>query len=135
VTDEEFLRALERCELPEAAFGHSAHVRAAYLYLLEGDFVGALGRMRRALRNYTRHLGKPGRYHETMTVAYVALIQQHVYERGDGGGWTAFASENPELFEPGLLQGFYPAQQLGSDMARRVFLLPHLAPTPDTACG
>lgn len=135
MTDEEFLRVLESCELPEAAFGHSAHVRAAYLYLLEGDFVGALERMRRALRNFTSHLGKPGRYHETITVAYVALIQQHIYERGNGGGWAAFASQNPELFQPDLLQHFYPRQQLESEMARRVFLLPHLAPIPGTICG
>ncbi len=47
MTDEEFLRALERCELPERDFGHAAHVRAAYLYLQEGDFVGALERARR----------------------------------------------------------------------------------------
>jgi hypothetical protein len=135
MTDEAFLRALESCVLPEAAFGHSAHVRAAYLYLLEGDFVGALGRMRGALINFTSHLGKPGRYHETITVAYVALIQQHIYERGNGGGWAAFASENPELFEPGLLQHFYPPQQLESEMARRVFLLPQLASPPAAVCG
>jgi hypothetical protein len=72
MTDEEFLRALERCELAERDFGHAAHVRAAYLYLQEGDFVAALDRIRRAIRNYARHLGKPDRYHETITVAYVA---------------------------------------------------------------
>jgi hypothetical protein len=135
VTDKEFLRALESCELREDGFGHSAHVRAAYLYLLEGDFADALMRMRRALRNFTAHLGKPGRYHETMTVAYVALIQQHIYARGNGRGWTAFACENPELFQPGLLSHFYSAQQLQSEMARRVFLLPHQVPRPDTLCG
>jgi hypothetical protein len=135
MTDEEFLRALEACELPEEAFGHLAHVRAAYLNLLGGDFAGALTRTRRSLRNFTAHLGKPGRYHETMTVAYVALIQQHIYERGNGGGWTTFARENPELFRPGLLQHFYSAQQLQSEMARRVFLLPHQVPSPDTVCG
>jgi hypothetical protein len=135
MTDAEFIRALESCELPEAAFGHSSHVRAAYLYLQEGDFVVALERMRRALRNYTSHLGKPDRYHETITVAYIALIQQHMYERGNAGGWTAFTSENPELFQPGLLQHFYSRQQLESELARSVFLLPHLAPTQGTVCG
>jgi hypothetical protein len=124
MTDEEFLRALEICELPEADFGHAAHVRAAYLYLQVGDFVGALERMRRAIRNYAGHLGKPERYHETITVAYVALIQQHIFERGNGGGWLAFARENPELFQAGLLRQFYPPAQLESEIARRVFLLP-----------
>ena len=102
MTDEEFLRALENCELPEADFGHAAHVRAAYLYLARTDFAGALARIRSAIRNYAQSLGRPDRYHETMTVAYLTLIQQHIAERGDGGGWPSFARHNPELFSPGL---------------------------------
>ncbi len=127
MTDAEFLRALESCELPEKEFGHAAHVRAAYLYLQQADFAGTLERIRRAIRNYAGHLGQPDRYHETITVAYVALIQQHICERGNGGGWTAFARDNPELFQPGLLRQFYPQAQLESDMARKVFLLPRSA--------
>ena len=124
MTDEEFLRALESCELPENDFGHAAHVRAAYLYLRQADFAAALARIRRAIRNYASHLGQPDRYHETITVAYLALIQQHICERGDGGGWPVFARDNPELFRPGLLREFYPQAQLESEMARNVFLLP-----------
>ena len=81
MTDQEFLRALESCTLPESQFGHAAHVRAAYLYLQQSDFAGSLDRIRRAIRNYAAHLGKPQRYHETITVAYVALIQEQVFER------------------------------------------------------
>jgi hypothetical protein len=124
MTDREFLRLLESCELPEKDFGHTAHVRAAYLYLKEYDFAEALKRIRRAIRNYVQHLGKPDRYHETITVAYLALIQQHICERGDGGGWPAFARQNAELFQPDLLQRFYSRAQLDSEMARRIFVLP-----------
>jgi hypothetical protein len=38
MTDREFIRALESCELAESDFGHAAHVRAAYLYLQEFAF-------------------------------------------------------------------------------------------------
>lgn len=124
MTDQEFLRALENCELLERDFGHAAHVRAAYLYLQVSDFAGALERIRRAIRNYAMHLGKPDRYHETITVAYVALIQQHISERGNAGGWPAFARDNAELFEPDLLQRFYSRAQLDSELARRIFVLP-----------
>ena len=124
MTDQEFLRALESCELAESDFGHAAHVRAAYLYLQAFDFAEALGRTRRSIRNYAKHLGKPDRYHETITVAYVALIQQHIGERGSAGGWTAFARDNIELFQPDLLQRFYSRAQLDSELARRIFLLP-----------
>jgi hypothetical protein len=131
MTDEEFLLALENCSLPESEFGHVAHVRAAYLYLQQSEFIGALERIRRAIRNFATHCGQPDRYHETVTVAYVALIQQHICERGDTGGWAAFARDNPELFRPDLLSRFYPQAQLASALARRVFLLP-AAPA---ACG
>jgi len=134
MTDEEFLRALERCELPESEFGHAAHVRAAYLYLQETDFAGAMERIRRAIRNYATHLGKPDRYHETITVAYVALIQQHICERGNSGGWVAFARDNSGLFQPALLRQFYSQAQLQSEMARRVFLLPRSKPAWSDAC-
>jgi hypothetical protein len=124
MTDAKFLRALEECTLPESAFGHSAHVRAAYLYLLSGGFAGAVARMRRAIRNYARHLGKADRYHETITVAYVALIQQHIAERGEGGCWESFKRDNADLLQPGLLLQYYPQSQLNCELARRVFLLP-----------
>jgi hypothetical protein len=124
MTDEEFLRALESCELPESEFGHSGHVRAGYLYLRAGEFVAALANMRRAIRNYSRHLGKAERYHETITVAFLALINQHLCERGDGGGWPAFAGENPELLQQGLLLKYYSKEQLDSELARKAFVLP-----------
>jgi hypothetical protein len=129
MTDEDFLRALETCELPETEFGHAAHVRAAYLYLQEGDFAAALEQIRRTIRTYATHLGKPDRYHETITVAYLALIQQHICERGNGGGWLAFARDNPELLQKSLLRQFYPPEQLGSELARRIFLLPRAVRT------
>ena len=125
MSDEEFLRALESCELEESDFGHAAHVRAAYLYLERAGFAGALERMGRAIRNYAGHLRKPERYHATITVAYLALIQQHICERGNAGGWAEFARRNAELFQPGLLLRFYSREQLDSELARRIFLLPH----------
>jgi hypothetical protein len=124
MSDAEFLLALESCELPPSEFGHAAHVRAAYLYLLQGDFAGALQRIRQTIRRYANHLGKPGLYHETITVAYVALINERLCERGSGGGWSAFARDNAELLQPGLLRHFYAPTQLDSDLARQVFLLP-----------
>jgi hypothetical protein len=125
MNDREFLRALESCSLAEHEFGHAAHIRAAYLYLQQGEFATALLRLQASIRRYAAAQGRPGRYHETMTVAYLALIQQHIGERGDGGSWPGFADANPELFECGLLLRFYPRAQLESDLARRSFLLPH----------
>ena len=124
MSDAEFLEALESCRLPPHEFTHAAHLRAAYLYLRGGGFETALGRIRSAIRNYAAHLGVPGKYHETVTVAYVALIQQHMVERGPAEGWQQFREANPELLERGLLLRYYAAAELDSDLARRTFVLP-----------
>jgi hypothetical protein len=124
MNDRDFLNALESCTLPESEFTHAAHVRAAYLYLCEHDFAAALSRMAATIRRYATHLGKPDRYHETITVAYFTLIREHLYKHGDGGGWEGFASANRELFEPGLLLRFFRREQLESEVARRIFVLP-----------
>jgi hypothetical protein len=123
-SDSAFLQALESCVLPEADFGHTAHVRAAYLYLKTGDFANALPRLQRTIRGYASSLGRPDRYHETITAAYLALIQQHIAQRGDGGGWDGFKRDNPDLFDRELLLHFYSRSQLESGLARRLFLLP-----------
>jgi hypothetical protein len=129
VTDENFLQALEACTLPSVEFGHAGHVRACYLYLRaarlrSAGFATALDRISTVIRRYAGSLGKPERYHETITVAHVAIIHEHLVECGDAGGWDNFARQNPELFAADLLLNFYPRAQLESDRARRVFMLP-----------
>jgi len=124
MTDQEFLNALERCELPAEAFTHAAHVRAGYLYLRAVGFDAALGRTRAAIRRYAAHLGKADKYHETITVAYLALIQQRLCEGGDAGEWTGFRERNQDLFERDLLLRHYRRSELESELARRIFILP-----------
>jgi hypothetical protein len=135
MTDGEFLAALEECTLPEDAFRHADHVRAAYLYLRAGSFAEATVRMTAALRRYAAAQGKAERYHETITVAYLALINQHLHERGDGGGWEGFRRENPALLERDLLLHYYRKETLNSARARQVFLLGEFAPRPYDAAS
>ena len=129
MTDSDFLAALEG--LPDGFrssmqkdFTHAAHVRAAYLYLCRGSFGQAIDRMAATIRRYATSLGKPDRYHDTITVAFLALIRARICERGDGGGWAEFATANPDLLDRGRLLRHYPPDQLQSPLARRVFVLP-----------
>lgn len=124
MTDPEFIAALESCTLPAAEFNHAAHVRAAYLYLRQGSFGTAIDRTETAIRRYATSLGQPDRYHDTITVAFLALIRQRICERGDGGGWAGFASANPDMFERDLLLRYFPRSQLDTPLARKVFVLP-----------
>jgi hypothetical protein len=128
MTDAEFLAALEDTTLPLSEFNHSGHVRAAYLCLREADFPTALARISASIRRYAGSLGQPGRYHETITVAYTALIHQHMQLRGPARHWGEFAAANPELLDQKLLNHFFAPEVLASDLARRVFILPNAQP-------
>ena len=128
MNDAAFLEALEACTLAPSEFTHAAHVRAAYLCLRAGSFGEAIDRMSTTLRRYAKSLGRPDKYHETITVAYLVLIRERLCEGGDGGGWAGFAAANPELFDRDLLLRYFPRQQLESPRARRVFVLPAMAP-------
>jgi hypothetical protein len=61
--DQAFLQALEACVLPEADFGHAAHVRAAYLYLRAGEFSGATPRSMRGRRIRRDRRGRLRKYY------------------------------------------------------------------------
>jgi hypothetical protein len=124
--DVEFLAALEDASLPEQAFRHLDHMRAAYLYLSRDGFAAGVGVMSAALRRYAASRGKPDRYHETMTVAYLALINERLVLGGDAGGFDAFVGRNPDLVSRDLLARYYRPEILSSDRARRVFVLQDL---------
>lgn len=127
MTDDEFLARLEDGSLPAEAFRHRDHLRAGYLYVHRHGFAGAIAAMARALRAFAAAKGKPGLYHETITVAFVALINRHYAEDGCGGDFDAFARRHPDLFAKGLLDRFYGPGQLATAEARAVFVLPHVA--------
>ncbi len=122
MTDHEFLASLEACTLPPDAFRHRDHLRAAWAYLERMPFGAALDRMRHSLQRYAASQGQPGRYHETLTVAYMSLVQAHRALR-PAGSWEEFVALNTDLFEAGLLSRYYDRATLESPLARRVFVL------------
>jgi hypothetical protein len=123
MTDAEFLAALESCALAEAQFDHHGHLRAAWLYLRSSSFPEALARMSAALKRFSADMGKPDRYHETITVAYMAVINERLHARGSRDNWGDFLWDNPDLADRRLLTHYYRPKTLASANARRVFVL------------
>jgi len=123
MTDAAFLAAPEDATLPESAFGHAGHVRAAYLYLRRASFGRAIEQVSAVLKRYAAARGKPERYHETMTVAFLALINERLFSAGDAGGWADFASRHPDLLDKAIIGRFYLPETLQTERARRVFVL------------
>lgn len=126
MNDREFLGAFEDGTLPEDRFHHADHVRAAWLLLKEEPPAAALDRFSAALKRFAASKGKIGLYHETITWAYLLLINERMERVGRHLGWEDFALSNRDLltWRPGVLDEYYTPETLGSDLARRVFVLP-----------
>ncbi|MBL8687888.1 MAG: hypothetical protein JNL04_02265 [Rhodospirillaceae bacterium] len=123
MTDEEFLAALEDTSLPDSDFRHPDHLRAAYLYLRRDGFTQAVANMSAALRGFAASRGKAERYHETVTIAFLALINERLASSGDPGSFDAFIARHPEIAERDLLSRYYRPETLASENARRSFVL------------
>jgi hypothetical protein len=131
VTATEKLRALETGALDPAQFPHSEHVRLGYEMLGRYGFGDAVARFSGGLKLLTAKAGKPQVYHETITVAFLALINER-RARGATQNWGEFKARNPDLFDKRCLEKWYGAEQLATELARQTFCLPTLLPArPD----
>jgi hypothetical protein len=100
MTDLDFIDSFTAGRLAPEGFDHRAHLRAACLLLRSHPFLEACMAMRDGLRVLAGKLGKPDLYHETVTVAFMALCER------------------------GLLDSWYSSMLLASDTARKTFSMP-----------
>jgi hypothetical protein len=120
-TDE--LRAFETGALDPAKFPHAEHIRLGYEMLGRHPFGEAVTRFSRVLQLLAAKAGRPQLYHETITVAFLALVNERRV-RGGPQTWSEFQRTNGDLFDKRCLEKWYSAEQLASDLARRTFCLP-----------
>lgn len=125
MTNEEIIRRFENGQVPPESFHHSDHVRLAFAYLREYPVLTALEKFSLALKRFAASVGKPDRYNETITCAYLFLIRERM-ARSPESNWEQFATANPELlaWRDGILNRYYHSETLKSDLARQVFVFP-----------
>jgi len=128
------LQAFETGALDPAKFPHAEHLRLGYEMLARHSFGEALMRFSRGLRLLAAKAGRPQLYHETITVAFLALINER---RASGGSqsWPEFQKTNPDLFDKRCLEKWYSAEQLASDLARKTFCLPQTSSSAEGSVG
>jgi hypothetical protein len=114
-----------RGEIDPRGFSHVEHVRMAFQVLGRYDFAEAAFRFSRALRIITRSAGKPEIFHQTLTIAFLALIAERMHARAYSD-FDAFAAANQDLMSRSALARWYSPQRLASDAARATFVLPDL---------
>lgn len=131
MTDDEFAAAFEGLTLPPTSFRHADHVRLAWIYLRDMPLPAAMARYAERLQAFAAHLGKGGLYHETITYAFLLLINQRMQDGPPGEAWADFRTRNGDLFQgvQVALGRFYTEASLASDRSRAGFVMPdRLAP-------
>ena len=129
--DLDFRTRFESCDVAPAAFDHRAHVRLAYIYLTEGEVETAYGMMRDALRRFIAHNGvDPGKYHDTMTRAWIMAVRHFMDRTRESASADAFIEQNPKLLDGRIMLTHYSAELLFSPEARARFVEPDLGPIP-----
>ncbi|HMD40394.1 MAG TPA: hypothetical protein VKH15_14015 [Candidatus Acidoferrum sp.] len=124
--DEEWIAQFESCVLPGDSFHHTDHVKMAFLYLQKYSPLEALGRFSSAILRFATANGKPDRYNETVTWAFVLLIRERIARTNRQQTWAEFAASNEDLlrWDDNILKKYYRAETLASPLAKSTFLFP-----------
>lgn len=124
--DRSLVETFEAGHEPAGGFHHRDHVRVAWYYLQRHPLPEALVHFSDALRRFAAARGKPGLYHETITTAFVLIINERLDGAERALPWPSFAEKHPELlaWKPSILDRYYRAETLASERARRIFVLP-----------
>ena len=135
MTDQAFARAFESGDVTPTQFDHRAHVRVAWVYLHEAETPAeALARMREAIRRFAAAAGAAQKYHETITVLWMRLLED-VRAGGASGELAEVLAAHPELADKDLPLQYYSRERLFSDEARGAWIEPDRQPLPLRAAG
>lgn len=124
-TDLSMVEAFEAGAIAPENFSHRDHVHLAWTYLSQYSTLPTLQRFSDNLKAFATSIGTPELYHETITWAFILLINERML-RHKPQSWADFAEDNEDLLSRSapVLYRYYTTQTLQSSLARKTFLLP-----------
>ena len=122
VTDEELIAGFEAASLP--AFPHADHVRLTILYLSRHGRDETEKKLFEGLRRLATAKGVPEKFHVTMTIAWLDLVDDARRQYPELGDPAALVAACPELLDRDALLRFYTRERLMSDQARQQWVAP-----------
>jgi len=127
MTDAELVTRFEALGLTPAELSHRENVRLAFTVLAEErDLAAAAVRFRRMLRRFTEAHGAGAKYHETITWAYLVIVQARMTATPCATSLELVA-RHPDLLDHrgGALARHYDVAAItASPLARSTFVLP-----------
>ena len=125
--DEELLSKFEDTSLPLSNFHHEEHVRVAFLYLRRYPLLDVLARFPASLQRYAAAHGKNGLYHQTISWAFLFIVNERMGAAGAAGEtWEEFKQRNNDLLQgsKSTLAKYYRDETIASPVAREYFVMP-----------
>jgi len=127
LSDEQFKTQFDACTLDPELFSHEAHIRLAWLHLMECNISEAIINIKRQLKAFVKHVGAEDKYHETLTIASLKIVN-HFVEQSETTTFPSFINEFPRLLThfKELVEAHYSRNILDSSQARQNYLEPDL---------
>ena len=119
----ELTKRFEAADIDPAAFGHEEHIRVAVDMLNAYGFADCAARYANCIRTISIEVGAPDKFNITITLAFLSLIAERL-AAAPTTDCDAFVRQNQDLLSKSVLLDWYTEEQLQSDVARQVFLLP-----------
>ncbi len=122
---EAMIRRFEDCSFPRSEWTHARHLVMALWYLRYHGREVATRLIRGGIQRYNERQGNPTGYHETITLAWIAVIDGFLGERDRGFPVSALAADLlKECGDKEYLLRFYSRERLFSEEARVHWLPP-----------
>jgi hypothetical protein len=129
VAIEAFVSSFEDCSLPRSEWTHGKHLVMALWYLRRHPKHEATRRIREGIRRYNLSQGNLTGYHETVTLAWIEVIERFLVDRDHARPVADLARELlTACGDKAYLFRFYSRDLLLSDEARRRWVPPDRKP-------
>lgn len=121
-------------QFPPEEWKHREHIKAAYLCLRRYSLTEATEQMRRGLAALNAAHKAPNEidrgYHETMTVAWMQVVDVTMRVFGTECDADTFCDKHPHLMQKTLMRLFYSKDRIMTWDAKQRFVEPDLARLP-----
>jgi len=129
LSDSDFIKQFDACELNPTDFSHEAHLRLAYLNIKHYGIEKAEINIQKQLKKYVDFVGAKDKYNKTLTIAATKTVY-HFMLKAKSDNFKELLMEFPQLrshFKE-LMECHYSFDIFNSEKAKTEYLQPDLVP-------
>lgn len=128
-----FKNKVESCNFHVPDFDHRAHLRLAYIYLVQTNSPSeSVKLVRQSLVGLLKHAGidPSAKYHEILTEAWLLAVYHFMHHSSGTSSADDFIAQNPKLLDSKIMLTHYTDDVLFSESAKTTFIEPNLEQIP-----